>query len=230
MQTNKSMYYFKVARIIAVLLAVTAIILSVRGTKNEGNLPAGFITPIVALEFIQTPQEVQHFFEVEDVQKYESDLLFGNNVDYLFMTVYSCLLFVIALGIYKITSSKLMYVVMFLCVVMLLCDALENQQIAQIIFYYKTNASIDFFLSKLYIFTWLKWSSIAIAFLLFASFFLKGNWYQKTIGVLGISSFILCIAAFFKHGILNEIFALNIIFVFLLLVIFVFTYKPKNIA
>jgi len=226
MQT-KSIEYFKIARIIGVLLAIVAIILSVRGTKNENNLPAGFITPIVALEFIQTPQEVQHFFEVKDVQKYESDLLFGNNVDYIFMTLYSCLLFVIALGIYKITSSKLMYVVMILCVVMLLCDALENHQIAQIIFYYKTNASIEIFMSKLKVFTWLKWSAIATSFLLFTPFFLKGNWYQKAIGILGISSCILCIAAFFKHGILNEIFALNIILVFLLLVIFVFTYRPR---
>jgi hypothetical protein len=227
---SNALTYFKIARIIGVLLAIVAIVLSIKSTKNENNLPQGFFTPIVALEFIQTPQEVKHFFEVKDVQQYESNLLFGNNVDYIFMTVYSCLLFVIALGIYKITSSKLMYVVMFLCVVMLLCDALENHQIAQIIFYYKTNASIEIFMSKLKVFTWLKWSAIATSFLLFTPFFLKGNWYQKAIGILGISSFLLCIAAFLKHGILNEIFALNIILVFLLLVIFVFTYKPKTIA
>lgn len=228
MQT-KPFEYFKIARTIGVLLAIVAIVLSVRGTKNENNLPNGFVTPIVALEFIQTTQEVQHFFEVKDVQKYESDLLFGNNVDYIFMTVYSCLLFCIALGIKQITHSKSMYAVMFFCVVMLLCDALENHQIAQIILYYRT-ASIDTFLSKLTVFTWLKWSAIAASFLLFAPFFLKGYWFHKMIGILGISSFILCIAAFFKHGILNEIFAGNIVLVFLLLVIFVFTYKEDRIA
>lgn len=227
MQT--STIYFKVARVVSVFLAIVAIILSVRGTKNENNLPDGFFTPIIALEFIQTTQEVQHFFKVNDVAKYEADLLFGNKVDYLFMTFYSVLIFCIALGIKHITKSKLMYVVMSLCVVMLLCDALENHQIAQIIFYYKSNASIESFLTKLSIFTWLKWGSISISFLVLATYFLKGNLFYKTIGVLGISSFVLCIAAFLHHGILNEIFALNIVLVFLLLVIFVFTYKPLTL-
>lgn len=227
---SNALTYFKIARIIGVLLAIVAIVLSIKSTKNENNLPQGFFTPIVALEFIQTPQEVKHFFEVKDVQQYESDLLFSNNVDYIFMTVYSCFLLFIALGIYKITSSKILFVAMFLCIIMLLGDAIENRQIAKIIFYYKSDAPIDIFLSKLSVFTWLKWASIATTFLIFAPFFLKGNWYQKAIGILGISSFLLCIAAFLKHRILNEIFALNIILVFLLLVIFVFTYKPKTIA
>lgn len=221
--------YFKLARVIGVLLAIVAIVLSVRGTKNEDNLPTGFFTPIIALEFIQTSQEVQHFFEVKDVAKYEADLVFGNNVDYLFMTLYSALIFCIALGINRITKSKLMYVAMLMCGVMLLCDALENHQIAEIIFYYKTNASIESFLTKLSIFTWLKWSSISISFLVLATYFLKGNLFHKTIGALGITSFILCIAAFLHHGILNEIFALNIVLVFLMLVIFVFTFKPTTL-
>ena len=224
----KAINYFKIARIIGVLLTIVAVVLSVIGTKNENNLPVGFFTPIIALEFIQTTQEVQHFFEVKDVVKYESDLLLGNNIDYLFMLFYSTLIFCIALGIKQITKSKLLYVAMFMCIVMLLCDALENYQIAQIIFYYKTNASIESFLTKLSVFTWLKWSSISISFVVLATYFLKGNVFHKTIGTLGITSLLLCIAAFLYHGILNEIFALNIVLVFLLLVVFVFTYKIKT--
>lgn len=225
---STSVIYFKIARIVSLFLAIAAIAISVRSTKYENNLPNGFFTPIIALEFIQNTQEVQHFFEVKDVQKYESDLLYGNKVDYFFMLFYSALVFCIALGIKRLTQSKLMYVVMPLCIVMLLFDILENQQIAQIIFYYKTDASIEFFLSKLSVFTWIKWSSIAISFSILATYFLKGNLFHKAIGILGISSFILCIAAFLKHGILNEIFALNIVLVFLLLVIFVFTFKTKK--
>jgi len=220
--------YFKIARVAAFLLVITAIITATRLTKSENNLPNGFYTPIIALEFIQTTQEVQQFFTVKDVAAYEEDLLFGNNADYAFMLFYSTLLFFIALGILKVTRSKWMYVVMFLCVVMLLSDALENMQIAQIILFYKT-ASIVGFLSKLSIFTWLKWSSIALSFLLFAPYFLKGNWFRKIIGSLGITAFLLCVAAFLHHGILNEIFSTNIVLVFVLLVIFVFIHK-KEIA
>jgi hypothetical protein len=220
---------FKTARIIGILLAVVAILLSVRGTKNENNLPAGFFTPIIALEFIQNTQQVLHFFDVKDPVTYEADLIFGNNVDYLFMTLYSLLIFCIALGIYKINQSKLMFPVMIFSVVMLLSDALENHQIAQIIFYYKT-APIDSFLSLLSIFTWLKWSAIATSFLFFSTYFLKGNLFYKIIGSLGITCFILCIAAFLQHGILNEIFALSIILEFLLLIIFVFRFKGIQIV
>ena len=144
------------------------------------------------------------------------------------MTLYSCLLFCIALGIKKITNAKSMYLAILLCLVMLLSDALENHQIEKIIFYYKT-ASITTFLCNLYILTWLKWSSIATTFLLFFPYFLKGNLFNKTTGVLCITTFVLCIAAYFHHGILNEIFSANVVLVFLLLVIFVFTYKkPKQ--
>jgi hypothetical protein len=45
--------------------------------KPENNLPAGFITPIIALEFIQSPQEVARFFEVSDVAAYVQDLNLG---------------------------------------------------------------------------------------------------------------------------------------------------------
>ncbi len=225
---SKNINYFKIARMIGFLLAIVAIVLSIIGTKNENNLPTGFFTPIIALEFIHNTQEVQHFFKVKDVPKYESDLLLGNKIDYMFMLFYSALIFCIALGIKQITKSKLMYVVLPLCFVMLIFDALENQQIAHIIFYYKTDASIESFLTKLSIFTWIKWGSIAMSFLILATYFLKGNLFHKAIGILGISSFILCITAFLNHGILNEIFALNIVLVFLLLVIFVFTYKIKT--
>jgi len=218
--------YFKIARVAAFLLVITAIIMATRLTKSENNLPNGFYTPIIALEFIQTTQEVQQFFTVKDIAAYEEDLLFGNNADYAFMLFYSTLLFFIALDILKVTRSKWMYVVMFLCVVMLLSDALENMQIAQIILFYKT-ASIVGFLCKLSIFTWLKWSSIALSFLLFAPYFLKGNWFRKIIGSLGITAFLLYVAAFFHHGILNEIFSTNIVLVFVLLVIFVFIHKEE---
>lgn len=218
---------FKIARVFGILLLLVAIILMFVNTKSENNLPKGFYTPIIALEFIQNPEEVQHFFEVKNVEKYKQDLLLGNNIDFLFMLLYSGLLLCIAIGIYNITTSKTMYFAVCLCVTMCVFDALENLQIANIIQLYKTDDISDY-LYRLNIFTWLKWSAIASTFLLFSPFFFKGKIFHKLIGICSISSFGLCITAYFNHGFLNEIFATNVVLVFLLLVIFTFTFKIKT--
>lgn len=218
---------FRIARIFGILLLICSVILLVVNPKPSDNLPEHFYTPIIAFEFIQTPQEVAAFFEVPDVNAYIETMLLGNWIDYAFMLFYSALLFCIALGIKKITGAQTMLLACLCCIIMLVCDALENYQIYLIISRYK-NQDILENLALLNIFTWLKWGSIASAFLLFSPFFLKGKLFHKIIGWLGISSFGLCMAAFLNHGILNEVFATNIVLVFLLLVIFVFTFKEKS--
>ena len=94
---------FKIARFFGIALISCAVVLLFVNPKPENNLPAGFITPIIALEFIQSPQEVARFFEVSDVAAYVQGLNLGNSIDYLFMCLYSGLLFFIALGIYHNT-------------------------------------------------------------------------------------------------------------------------------
>jgi hypothetical protein len=217
---------FKIARFFGIALISCAVVLLFVNPKPENNLPAGFITPIIALEFIQSPQEVARFFEVNDVAAYVQGLNLGNSIDYLFMCLYSGLLFFIALGIYHITQAKTMFIAMLFCFSMLIFDGLENLQLHQIVQLYKTG-TITENLSLLNIFTWLKWSSIASCFLLFSPFFFKGKVFHKIIGALCVVCFGLCIAAFLQHGILNEIFASSVVIVFLLMVVFVFTFRPK---
>lgn len=231
---------FKTARFFGVALFACAIVLLFINPKPENNLPAGFFTPIIAFEFIQTRQEVIHFFNVPDAATYESNMLLGNCIDYLFMVLYSCLLLYIAVGIKKITNSKTMYLAMFFCMLMLISDAVENYFIYKLVITRNADLSrIDgvltsfpyyqFYLQMLNIFTWLKWCSIASAFLLFSPFFFKGKVFHKIIGIFCVSCFGLCIAAFLQHGVLNEIFASSVVLVFLLLVLFVFTFKEKQI-
>lgn len=212
---------FKTARFFGIVLLVCAVALLFINPKPENNLPAGFYTPIIAFEFIQTPQEVAHFFEVKNIVQYEQDLLTGNAIDYLFMCLYSGLLFFIAIGIYRISNAKTMYLAMFFCIFMLVFDGLENLQLYHIIQNYKAG-NISENLGLLNIFTWLKWSSIASTFLLFSPFFFKGKVFHKIIGILCVVCFGLCIAAFLQHGVLNEIFSTSVVLVFLLLVIFTF--------
>lgn len=229
---------FKIARFIGIALLACAVVLLVVNPQPENNLPAGFYTPIIAFEFIQTKQEILNFFKVQNPDAYEQKMLLGNYIDYLFMFLYSGLLFCIALGIKKITNAKTMYIAMFFCVLMLVCDALENYQIYQLVVMRNINfdqinpiTSFDLYeihLTLLNFFTWLKWSSIASTFLLFSPFFFTGKTFHKIIGTFCVVCFGLCIAAFLQHGILNEIFSTSVVVVFLLLVIFVFTFKSSE--
>lgn len=223
------LHAFKIARFFGIALLACAIVLLFINPKPENNLPAGFYTPIIAFEFIQTPQEVQHFFDVKDVSTYVQALRIGNWIDYIFMVLYSSLLCCIAIGIQRITKLKIMYFAMFLCLLMLLSDAIENYWIYCITTIFRYNsAAVEMYLHNLNIFTWLKWGSIASTFLLFSPFFLKGKLFHKIIGISGVACFGLCVAAFLQHGILNEIFATSVVLVFLLLVIFVFTFSSSD--
>ncbi len=97
---------FKVAGYMGILLIIVAATLMVINPKTENNLPAGFRTPIIAFEFFRTAEQINHFFDVEDISAYKQAMLTGNAIDYLFMFLYSGLVFCIALGIKKITRAE----------------------------------------------------------------------------------------------------------------------------
>lgn len=212
------------ARISGVLLIIVALVLMFVNPKPENNLPQGFFTPIIAFEFIQSPDEVNHFFDVANNKEYIQSMLSGNWIDYGFMLLYSCLIFCVARYILKESDNKSMYLAMLFAVLMLVADALENYQIYLIVSNFESE-NISSYLNWLSIFTWLKWSSIAASFLLFSPYFLERNLFHKTIGLICLLPFLLCIAAFIQHGILNEIFALSVVIVFVVLIIFVFMTK-----
>ena len=180
---------FKTARFFGIALLLCAIVLLVVNPKPENNLPAGFNTPIIAFEFIQSKQEILNFFKVQNPDAYEQKMLLGNYIDYLFMVLYSCFLLYIAVGIKKITGSKTMFLAMFFCMTMLIADAMENYQIYQLVVMRNINfdqinpiTSFDLYeihLTLLNFFTWLKWSSIACTFLLFSPFFFKGKTFPE---------------------------------------------------
>lgn len=225
------------AKIIAVFILITASVLLYINPKAENNLPSGFKTPIIALEFIQNKQEIKAFFQVENKAKYKADLLLGNSIDYLFMTLYSIFLACIAFSFkHQLTKIK-MVLLLTLCVSMLLGDAFENYQIYQLITKFNGQSELfnaitsynyyDIHITWLKLFTWIKWFSIALVFLIFAPLFLNiKNNVAKAIGLIGISCFLLSIAAFLFHGVMNELFAMTVSIEFVLLIIFCFTNKP----
>ncbi len=215
---------FKLATVLGIFLLIVSIVLLIVNPKAQGNLPKGFFTPVIAFEFIQTNAEVSQFFKVSNVALYETSMQTGNYVDYGFMVLYTIFLLAVAIGIQKISGVNAMWLAIFLCFTALLGDALENIQIHQLINQHKS-ADLQEPLYLLNIFTWLKWGAIASVFLLFSPYFLKGKVWSKIIGLCCLMCFGLCCAAFFQHGIINEIFTSSVVLVFLLLVIYVSTYK-----
>lgn len=235
MQTLK---VIKIARVLAVFLLITAIVLLFTNPKAENNLPIGFRTPIIAFEFIQNKQEIIDFFNVKTPNVYISKMLCGNSIDYIFMIIYSAFLACIAIHIFRCKSKLLMYIALLFCMMMLVGDALENWQIYNLVSKFQNNYDLvtsivsynfyDIHITLLKFFTWLKWFSIASTFAIFSIYFLKEKISYKIIGVLCLLSFCLSIIAFFNHGLMNEIFSTSVVLVFLSLTIFVFTNKATN--
>lgn len=215
-----------VLKILSVLLIILSVALMIINPQKEQNLSEGFFTPIVAFEFVKTPAEVTHFFEVKHVYAYKSKMLLGNAVDYAFMLVYSLLLFGVSRYFNAIRKSAVFRIASVLCLLMLLGDALENMQIYQIIqAEATTNISTNLYL--LNIFTWLKWASIASVFGLFATYYFRQNDLLSMLcGSAGIVSLILAVVAFLlQNGLWYELFALSVVCNFLLTVIYIFTRK-----
>lgn len=215
---------FKLAKIFGVLLILTSLVLMFINPRAENNLPQGFFTPIIAFEFLQDTTSVQQLFQVDDVVVYKQAFNLGNQIDFAFMFIYSFFLLSIAIGIYQRKQSKAMYIVYILCILIILFDALENIQLFQITNLHP-NKNFETPLAFLQLFTWLKWSSIASVFLIFAPYFFQQKWFGKFIGLLQIICPILLVVAYFNYGIMNEIFALSVVLNFLCLVIFIFSYK-----
>jgi hypothetical protein len=206
------------------LLMVGVAIILLFINPREGNLPQGFMTPIVALEFIQTPAEVQEFFTIPKKDAYADALTTGNALDFPFMFLYSIFLFLTVYSIYISTGARALWVAMLLCPLVFFFDIMENIQLGNIILLY-TKKDISPYLAQLNVFTWLKWGGISGIFLIISTYFLQGKWWMKAMGFLFVVQFLLAVGAFFNRGILNEIFASSVFLSFIFLILFC---KIKN--
>ena len=220
-------FAFKIAIFLGIVLLGLAVALLIINPKPEDNLYDGFQTPILAMEFAQRPEQIQQLFSVNNATNYEQQFLLGNWIDYGFMLSYSSFLFFICWGIYRITRSNALLLSLILCLVMLTGDALENLQIFNILLHYRSG-DISAHLSWMHLFTWIKWGSIAAAFILLSPYFFSGNLFQKTICFFQIVCFGLAIAAFIVPGPISEMFAVTVSVNFLLLFIFAIVYKQPE--
>ena len=207
-------------------IMMSVLLLFVFPTKAP-SLPEGFCTPIIAFEFIQTKTEVIEIFGGEYItmrNEMARAMDLGNRLDYVYMCLYSAFLMMVSVTCARLSKNKYYYAGVVLTLVVLAADALENVQLLGITANLSTG-NFDYQLRLLHLFTWIKWGGIALIFLALSPWFLKGNRFSKIIGIIGIISFILGILAYMNRSVINEIFSLSVALMFILMIIYCFTYK-----
>lgn len=197
-------------------------------------MPEGFSSPVLAFEFIQTNEEVLKLFG-SDIQKRDESVAamnHGHKVDIFFLLFYS--LFIITLAGYYLrrTGAKWLYIVIFLSVIAGICDVLENVQLAEI----DNNLESKEFgesLRYLFLFTWLKWGSLALALSGMALYNIKKSWFGKIFAVISFSTVILGVIAFLNRSIMTTYFTQGIsvqfLCLFILAVMMVAVSKQKSV-
>lgn len=193
-------------------------------------LPKGFTSPIIAFEFIRTPKEAAQLFGNSNSAEHAlmiNRMNRGNWLDFLYMVLYSSFLGLFALKCAQETNSSLYYGGVGLAGLMLVGDFLENLQLFGITAKF-TSTDIGRKLAYLHLFTWLKWGSLALFFLVLFPYFLKGNRFAKIIGVCGLFPAITGIVAYMHRSVWNELLMYSIALMFMLLIIYGFLHHSQS--
>lgn len=218
--TNNRKRPFLLAGLMGIPVVITSVILLIVFPSRVPKLPEGFITPIIAFEFVRTPQEVMDLFgQAGSPERQELVRAFdlGNRIDFLYMVLYTAFLFVFCQRVAFTRERKVYYLGCALSAAALLGDFLENMQLLSITSRLDTGV-FERQLEMLRIFTWQKWGSIALVLLLLSPHFLQGATFSRIIGACSGVCALLGLAAYLFPGFANELFSLSVVVVFALMI------------
>ena len=193
------------------------------GPRQMGPMPPGFVTPIMAFEFVADPAEVGHLFSVAGAVAAMDRV---NRWDFLYMALYNGFLIAFALACARRTGNRYFYAVAALPLLIWIADALENVQllaITGVLAADEVEPVVDQLLpllDRLRLFTWLKWGGLALYFVLLWPYFRGLQGRARWIGVVGLLPALLAVAALFSRGLANELMALAIGMMFLVLTVY----------
>lgn len=188
----------------------------------------GYANFIIAFEFVQKPSEV-HTLLLPLNQAVIDGVDMGNYIDFGFMFVYSSFLFLF----FKITAeqskNKLWLVFSALSILICLLDVFENIELLSITAIYSPSVTDEVLMpliSKMEVFTSIKWELLAISFCFLSLRFFKGGLLFKLLGILAILPFVFSFWAFTNHTtIAINAFTLTVMLNFLSLFIYSFVYR-----
>lgn len=220
---------FLYSTLIGIPLIIVGILITLIGPAPD-DLDRGFFSPVLAFEFATEVEHVNQIFAEAQSSAREDILRSMTNstlLDFLFLILYGAFLFTFAISCATLTGKKIFYFAALVAVAAALFDLLENLQMLSIMEQLDSNAFVSE-LRRLQIVTWLKWGALAFSFLLLIPFFWSAGKFGRFVSIFATAPVILGVLAFFKPGLLSELFALSTILMFLLMIIFSFGYRTRT--
>lgn len=217
---------FKNVGWIGIAVVLTSLLLMFVFPAKVGPMPAGFSTPVIAFEFVQTPEEVEALFSGPDGPATIEAMDVGNRIDFVYMVLYSVFLFWFSFTAYRQSGIRILYIAMFLSAVVIVGDILENIQLLSITAklrgegYQGTDIQPE--LALLRIFTWQKWAGLALSFLCLIPYWITLRRFAVVLTLASILTAACGMAAFLHRSVMNEIFAMAVALMFLLMIVFCF--------
>lgn len=222
---------FLKAGYIGILLVLTSVVLMTVNPVKAVRLPEGFFTPVVAFEFLRTDAEVYALFgsEVNDGRdKFVASMRLGTYVDFFYMVVYTVFLLFFSGLCRGITGSGWFLFSGIISWCVFFSDFGENMQLLSIM---SKLQSGDFSneLVMLNLLTWAKWGGLSAFFISLIPFLRKSGRFGRVISVFSLISALSGAAAFVNRSVLNEIYVLSVVWIFVMLIIFSFIYKAGEL-
>jgi len=207
------------------LIIISAALMAVNPGRAL-NLPQGFFNPVIAFEFIRTETEVYDLFGNNGSSEQGTlvgSFKNGTYIDFLFIVAYAAFLLVFSNVCRRITGSKWFIFSGFIILSVVISDIGENIQLLTIM----KKLSLEDFgkeLMMLNFFTWAKWGGLTALFISFIPFLRNSGRFGRVISVTALLSGVTGAAAFLHRSVLNEIYVLTVEVIFVMLIIFSFTF------
>ena len=221
---------FLISAIIGIGVIIISLVLMLTGPQETGPMADGFFTPIIAFEFASDVYDVNLIFYSDDSQLIEtaiSSITFGTRLDFLFMVLYGAFLLAFSLTCASLTGNRLFYLPAFLAILTALFDLLENLQLLSIM-QQLGSGNFTTQLDYLHLFTWLKWGTLSAIFLLLIPFFQKAGVFGRFLAMFAALPLVLGVFAYFIPGLPNELFALSVSAMILMMILFTFLYRESS--
>ncbi len=229
MKTNRP---FITAGYVGIILILLGLFLMASFPKHVPYMAKGFQTPIIYFEFVETVKETQQLFGMTKGLLPDDNLVqkmdFANKIDFIYAFVYALFLFLFAQKLVKISGKKIFVVVMVLAILAMVTDWLENIKLITIT-ESLISGSFQNDIDALFVFTWIKWGSLALSFVIISEWFFRGKIVSTIFAFLGWIPIILGVLAFKTPGFYNELFAISIMFMFVSLIFYSFIYKSPQV-
>jgi len=235
---NRPFFLLSSLSMVGALFAVIA--MSLVNYKADLKPPAGFASPILALEFAESNTTVNTLFDrtkSDTLAKYDpSDICLkaqfmdtSTNLDYLFILAYGSFMLFFALQCKHIGEKQYWLAIAF-ALLAAIADVMENGLLKGI-FDLVADLKTDFsaFFSPLHFWTCLKFFSTGAYFLALTPFFWKANWLGKLVVLSATVSIVFwALAGFWKLAYSADALFGMIFLAFLGAMIFGLTYKVKG--